>query len=149
MLKTLLLIFVTLLSGCSFILEEPAKGKKELIATGGTASTTSSVKIEEFSEKSTTPTPSEIDFIQIMWRVPEDQVDSYRIKYGPEDKKDRNELRLDQRDLKVVIHPEFGKVYQALIPMNHSEERIFVSVSAIAGGVESEPSAVQEVQPLK
>ncbi len=100
------------------------------------------VLIEKLNDSSV----SQVDDIEILWKVPEQPVDGFVIHYGNANDQLDKELRVEVTELKKIEHPQFGTVYRYLLKSVARGEKLFVSISAYSDTLVSDHSAILEVK---
>ncbi len=87
--------------------------------------------------------------VEIVWEIPKDSVDGFVIRYGFSRTDLRYSERVQSAELDRMEDPKFGFVYRYVLKNMPPEKTVFVTLAAFTGALESEPSSVFEVVPVK
>ncbi len=83
--------------------------------------------------------------IEVIWEMPDDDVDGYIINYGFErDKLDRS-VKVAIAQLERTSHPDHGFAYRYIIPDLDEKRTLYLTISAYTGEKVSLPSPIQIV----
>lgn len=145
---TVLFSCLVISSGCSFIErntvglftadEEDTKAPRFVRKDGQEKSTSVAVEGLEPGE--------DLAAVEIVWTVPDEEVDGYVIYYGTEEDRLTDEKRIAIADLSVEESKDHGKVYRYLLQEVPEKQDMYVAVAAFRDELVSERSQVFEVE---
>ena len=96
--------------------------------------------------KQTTPRTSEVE---LLWAIPEVEVDSYTIEYGYSVDSLNNSIDVATQQLERMEDSEHGFLYRYVIKSLPNDQTIYVSLIAKKGTEASPPSEVVAISPKK
>ena len=99
----------------------------------------------------TTPPPvvsQQESALEVVWKIPDEAVDEYVIRYGTRSDIPDKEVRVKASDVKTIDDSRYGKVYHHLLTDAPTNTTVYVSVAAIRGGTESAPSKIFKLSPV-
>ena len=86
--------------------------------------------------------------VEIVWQVPDDPVDSFKLFYGYSADAVDSEVTVAISDLDEIEDPVYGKVYRYVLQGVLPEQSVFVAIAAVKNGVASNRSDVFEIEAL-
>jgi hypothetical protein len=89
--------------------------------------------------------------VEILWKIPSEEVDGFVLVYGYKPDKLNNRLVVKTQDIRIIDHPEWGKVYQYLLRPVEPEKKLYFTLESFRGDQISPPSSVEAVptRPLR
>ena len=138
------IIVAGLASSCSFFRsEQPAEATKTESVTEPEPQERVSVPVEKLDRR---PVKSGIE---ILWQIPQKAVEGFVVKYGFSSEDLKYAVKVPAAEIEKFEHPVHGFVYRYLLEDIPEDEKVYITVSAYEGALESEPSAIFVVKPLK
>lgn len=104
------------------------------------------LNLPESTARQDAPAPAK-SAIELVWEIPGETVEGYVIRYGLSSRNLDKEIRVNNSDLTRITDSRFGEVYHYLITDAPNDRIVYVTIAALSGGTESEPSKVFEVKP--
>ena len=131
-------LLLTLLSGCSWFQESPAPEALEVTPP-------SAAELPPPETLPVNPKPKTDAALELIWKIPEEPVDEYIIRYGQDPLVLKSEHRVKSSEVKSVNDSRHGEVHQYILEDVPESVSIYVSISAVKNGVESPPSKTFKV----
>lgn len=85
--------------------------------------------------------------IQVLWQIPEEQVEGFILYHGKEPERLDQEIKIPVSQVKILHDPQHGRVFSYDISGLSPSETIYVAISAYNGEFISERSPVRPVEP--
>ncbi|HMO18875.1 MAG TPA: hypothetical protein PKA63_07960 [Oligoflexia bacterium] len=139
----LLLLFCT--GACSFVNKSIWSKKSDTSGNNNEDSGSSAgTSYSDSDASSINDFPPEDSVLEIVWVVPNDSVDRYRLNYGFDKNNLNNKVDISISQLTKVTHPKYGEVYKYLLTGIPAKKYIYYTLQAGNSHGFSEPTPVNE-----
>lgn len=89
---------------------------------------------------------SQLDEVELLWRIPEEEVDNFIIHLGYDKDLLNQELIINPSQTEKIEHPKYGLVYRYILAKQPKDKPIFITISSVKNTVVSAPTPVMEIQ---
>lgn len=138
---SLLLIVLMCFSSCTFFKDQPEEGhQRSKRQVKSISNPTTQVAITELEKVQ----PENLNDIEITWKVPDEMVEGYVIRYGSSRDNLENEVTIYTSELESLPDEKHGMVFRYYITDIPADQPIFTEVTAFQGELQSEASDVYE-----
>lgn len=131
-------IVIIFCSGCSWVFAPEEKTE---------APAQPALQAELPSSPVTPPEPQVLTSdIEVVWLVPEQEVDRFVIEYGFKQHKLDQKVELEPRQLQITNDPKYGRAYRYLLHNLPKKQEIFLMLRSVKGEMRSDPTPIVSVE---